>query len=77
LQPPQGDRGGGVAGQDHQVAALVEQGLAAGAGEVHDVLAAPHAVGHVGLVAEKHEIGAREPIHQGVVDGKAADAGIE
>ena len=40
LQAAQRDGGGGVAGQDDQVAALVEQPLAAGAGQVDDLLAA-------------------------------------
>ena len=45
LQPPQRHRRGGVAGQDHEVAALVEQPLAAGAGQLDDLLAGAPAIG--------------------------------
>ena len=65
--------GGGVAGQDHQVAAQVEQGLATRAGQGDDLLARPPAIGHVQLVAEEDEVGVGQPVHQGVVNGKAAD----
>ncbi len=77
LQPAKRDGRRGVAGQDHQIAACAEQGLAAGLGEPDDLFARPPAIGDVGLVAQEHEVGRGEPVHQGAVDGQPAHAGIE
>ena len=77
LQPAQGHRGGGVAGQDHQVAAVVEQAHAAGPGQLDDLLAGAAAIGGVGLVGQVGEVGARQPPHQRLVHGQSADAGVE
>ncbi len=70
LQPAQGDGGRRVAGQDHQAAAPLEQGFAAGPGQIDDLLTGPAAIGDVGLVAEEDEIGSRKPVHQRPVNGQ-------
>ena len=77
LQAAQGDGAGGVAGQDHDRGAGLEQPLAPGLGQIDDLLAAAPAVGGVGLVRQIDEVALREPPRQFTMDGQAAHAGVE
>jgi hypothetical protein len=77
LQAAQGDGRGGVAGQDDQAGARLEQANAAGLRQIDDLLAGPAAIGRVGLVGEIDEVGLREPLDERTMDGQAAHAGIE
>ena len=77
LQAAQGDGGGGVAGQHDQVGPGLEQPLAAGPGQVDDLLAGAAAVGGVGLVGQIDEVPIGEPPRQFAVDRQSAHAGVE
>jgi hypothetical protein len=77
LQTTQGDGRGGVAGQDHQAGAGLEQALAAGPRQVHNLLPWPAAIGGVGLIGQIDEVRLGQTLHEGAVDREAAHAGVE
>ena len=72
LHPPQGSSRGGVARQDHKIAALVEQRLNPGGRQVEDVISLPHAIGRVGVVAQIDDRQIRQPLGDGVQHGQPA-----
>jgi opacity protein-like surface antigen len=77
LQATKRDGRGGVAGQDHDAGPAIEQALAAGPGEIDDLLAGPHAVGRMSLVGQVGEVRLRQTLHEGAVDREPAHAGVE
>ena len=77
LQPAQRDGRGGVASEDGQIAALVEQLLAAGASQFDNLFARATAVGRVGLVGEIDEIGGGQAADEGVMDAQTPDPRIK
>ena len=77
LQAPQRHRGGGVAGEQHQPAAAVEQPGHAGAGEVIDFRVRALAVGRVAVIAEIEEDPFGQARDQRAQDREPAVARIE
>ena len=73
----EGEGGGGVAGDDEEVCALLVEELCAGDGVAGDGLAGLGAVGETGGVAEVDVVGAGDERQQRAEDGEAAEAGVE
>ncbi len=70
----EGEGGGGVAGDDEDVGALIEEEAGAGDGVAGDGLAGFGAVGEAGGVAEVDVVGAGDEGQEGAEDGEAAEA---
>ena len=77
LQPPQRDRRGRVAGQDHDIRPRLEQPHAPGLRQLDDLLARQPAVRRIGLVGQIDDVRLGEPVHQPAMHGQPAHPGIE
>ncbi len=78
LNGVEGERAGGVAGDDEEVGALfADQELGALDGVAGDGAARLGAVGQAGGVADEGEAGRGHAIDEGAEDGEAAEAGVE
>ncbi len=77
LDVREGEGGGGVAGYDEEVGALVGEEAGAGEGVAGDGLAGFGAVGEAGGVAEIDVVGSGDEGEEGAEDGEASEAGVE
>ena len=73
----EGEGGGGVAGDDEEICALLVEELCAGDGVAGDGLAGLGAVGEAGGVAEVDVVGAGDERQQRAKYSEAAEAGVE
>ena len=73
----EGEGGSGVAGDDEETGALLEEEAGARDGVAGDGVAGLGAVGEAGGVAEVEEGGGGELLAEGAEDGEAAEAGVK
>ena len=77
LDVVEGEGGGGVAGDDEEFGALIEEEAGAGDGVAGDGLVRLGAVGETGGVAEVDVVGVGDEREESAEDGEAAEAGVE
>ena len=77
LHPAQRGGAGGVAGDDHQIAARIEHACDRPGGQIIDVVGIAHAIGGMGIVAEIDKGHLRQALRHGVQHGQPAKSAVE